>query len=344
MNIVPDHHLIMARLRRLDSAYQASPLLACALLAGRLGIADIRVKDESKRPLGSFKSLGGTFAGLQAVAAHGAGVRMLVCASDGNHGLAVAAAARHSGLPARVFLHADVAPDRVRRIEEAGAEVVIVPGTFDDAVDAAARAAEADGSTLVADTSDEEDDVMTGHVMAGYGVIAGEVGEQYQTQALQRPTHLFVQAGVGGLAAAMARGLHTFLDRPGAVVVVEPAAAACVQAAMELGYPVTIPGALRTCASMLSCGRASAPALKILRACGARTITVSEAELTAAPVLLAQTSGLATTPSGGAGLAGLARALADPAMRADLRLDAQSRVLLVVSEGPQKNDEGKEET
>lgn len=335
MNIVPDHHLIMARLKRLDSAYEASPLSSAPRLAKHLGVAEIHIKDESKRPLGSFKSLGGTFAGLEAVATQGADVRMLVCASDGNHGLAVAAAARHSGLPAKVFLHADVAQDRVRRIEDAGAQIVIVPGTFDDAVEEAARAARADGAILVADTSDNVNDVMTGLVMAGYGVIAGEAREQYEAQALRRPTHLFIQAGVGGLAAAMARGLHSFMDTPGTITVVEPAAAACVHVAMKLGYPETIAGELRTCASMLSCGRASAPALKILQACAAKSITVSEAELMAAPVLLQQTSQLATTPSGGAGLAGLTRALADPEIRAGLRLDAESRVLLVVSEGPQ---------
>ncbi len=336
MNIVPDHYLIMARLKKLDSAYQASPLSSSPQLAEHLGVAEIHLKDESKRPLGSFKSLGGTFAGLEAVATQGEKARILVCASDGNHGLAVASAARYAGLPAKVFLHADVSKDRVRRIEDTGADVIIVAGTFDDAVNEAARAAEADGAILIADTSDDVNDVMTGHVMAGYGVIAGEAREQYAAQNLHKPTHLFIQAGVGGLAAAMARGLHAFMDAPGIVVVVEPAEAACVHVAMKKGRPETIQGELRTCASMLSCGRASAPALKVLQGCDARTITVSEAELMAAPALLAKTTGLATTPSGGAGLAGLTHALGDPGIRTGLGLDTESRVLLVISEGPQK--------
>ncbi|WP_292899767.1 pyridoxal-phosphate dependent enzyme [Nitratireductor sp.] len=336
MNIAPDHHLIMARLKRLDSAYQVSPLSSAPKLAAHLGVAEIHLKDESRRPLGSFKSLGGTFAGLEAIATGGETVRLLVCASDGNHGLAVASAARHTGIPAKVFLHSEVARARVNRIEQTGAQVVIVPGTFDDAVNAAAHAAKSDGAVLVADTSDNENDVMTGHVMAGYGVIAGEAREQYAQQNFQKPTHLFIQAGVGGLAAAMARGLYSFMEAPGIVVVVEPANAACVQVAMELGYPETISGELRTCASMLSCGRASAPALRILQASKARTITVSEEQLMAAPALLAQTGAIATTPSGGAGLAGLTRALASPVIRQDLGLNSASRVLLVVSEGPQE--------
>ncbi|MFP3339600.1 pyridoxal-phosphate dependent enzyme, partial [Micrococcus sp. SIMBA_131] len=90
----------------------------------------------------------------------------------------------------------------------------------------AAHAAKSDGAVLVADTSDNENDVMTGHVMAGYGVIAGEAREQYAQQNFQKPTHLFIQAGVGGLAAAMARGLYSFMEDPGIVVVVEPANAA----------------------------------------------------------------------------------------------------------------------
>ncbi|WP_295814005.1 pyridoxal-phosphate dependent enzyme [uncultured Nitratireductor sp.] len=336
MTIAINHRHILARLREFDEAYRTSPLVAAPQLAKRLGVAEIYLKDESTRPLGSFKSLGGTFAGLEAIAASGENVRMLVCASDGNHGLAVASAARHAGLPAKVFLHPDVAAGRVRRIAETGAEIVVVQGTFDDAVRQAAIAAEVEGAVLIADTSDDVDDAVTGHVLAGYGVIAGETREQYEAERFTPPTHLFIQAGVGGLVAALARGLHTFMDQPAKIVTIEPENAACVRRALEVGHPETVPGDLDTCASMLSCGRASAPALKILRECGASAIGVSETDLMAAPKLLEETCGLVTTPSGAAGLAGLVHALGDPKLADAFQLDANSRVLLVVSEGPQE--------
>jgi len=334
MRPAPDHHFVMSRLKAIDSAYRETPLTEASDLAATLGVSQLYLKDEGQRPLGSFKALGGTFAGLEAIAARGTAAGKLVCASDGNHGLAVATAARHARLPAQIFLPSDIAEERVRRILARGAEVVIVPGTFDDAVAAATQAAQADGAILIADTSDDVDDVVTGDVMAGYGVIAGELRDQFAARGMTRPTHLFIQAGVGGLAAAMARGLQGWMAEPAEIVVVEPEAAACVQLALRLGHPETVPGDLRTCASMLSCGKASAPALQILQHCGAKGITVSEEQLTAAPALLADAGAPATTPSGGAGFAGLVHPLQDPALGTALRLTPDSRVLIVISEGP----------
>ena len=332
----PDADGIAAELLRLSPAYAPTPLLDLPGLAAHLGIAQLLAKDESRRMLGSFKSLGGTYAGLRALArAAGTGIAALldparrpaalpalICASDGNHGLAVAAAARLAGAPARVYLHAGVPPGRAGRIAAQAAEIVRVPSTYDDAVDAAAAAARAEGGILVADTTEDPEDPVVADVMAGYGVLAAEIRRQVAAAGHPRPTHLFVQAGVGGLAAALAEGLAPWLDAPAALVVVEPERAACVAAALAATRPVRIPGDLETAAEMLSCGVASAPAMAVLQRYGTRAVTVSEAELDAAPRLLRAHGGPATTPSGAAGLAGLARS----------GLDAASRVLVVVTE------------
>ena len=321
-------------------AHTPTPLLRLPGLARALGIGAIFLKDEGKRPLGSFKALGGMYAGLRALA-RAAGVSVadlldpaapprtlpaLICASDGNHGLAVAAAARLAKAPARVFLPAIVPPARAARIAAKGAEIVRIDGTYDDAVRAAAAAASAGGGLLVADTGD---DPVVRDVMAGYGVIAEEIRAQLGGE---RPTHVFVQAGVGGLAAALAEGLHDALAAPARIVVVEPEAAACVAAALAAGRIVAVPGALETAAEMLSCGEASAPALAILRHLGADCLPVSEAALHAAPGLLAAHGGPPTTPSGAAGLAGLQVARDDPALGARFALDGASRVLLLATE------------
>lgn len=321
-----------------------TPLLNLPRLAAALGVAEVFAKDEGRRMLGSFKALGGIYAGLRTLSrasglavealldpARRAGKRLpaLVCASDGNHGLAVATGARLAGATARVFLPAIVPQARIARILAAGAEAISVPGTYEDAVRAAAEAARDGDALLVADTSEQPDDPVVGDVMAGYGVMAEEIRAQLGTAA---PTHLFVQAGVGGLAAAMAEGLHHVLAPPGRVVVAEPASAACVAAALQAGRPLLVPGALETSAEMLSCGEASAPALATLLRHDAAALAVPEAALLDAPAFLAAHGGPTTTPSGAAGLAALRQALQDAALAGRLGLGPDSRVLVLVTE------------
>lgn len=335
--------------QRRRPGYAPTPLVELPRLAQRVGVANVLVKDESRRALGSFKSLGGTYAGLRALARSSGAADIesllaagsarqdplpaLLCASDGNHGLAVAAAAELAGGAARIFLPEHVPAARERRIAAHGAEIVRVAGTFDDAVDAARTAAERGAGLLIADTSTDPDDPVVADVLAGYGVVAEEIAETLRTTGLEPPTHLFVQAGVGGLAAAMVRGLADggFDVR---TVVVEPESVACVGAALRTGRIARLTGDLHTSAEMLSCGEASAPALRILLARRAAALVVDEAALLAAPPVLVELGGLETTPSGAAGLAGLLSLLPGTPEAAALGLDGTSRVLLIVSEGP----------
>ncbi|MEJ2287315.1 MAG: pyridoxal-phosphate dependent enzyme [Deinococcales bacterium] len=336
---------VAAELRTLSPAYAPTPLLDLPRLAARLGVAQVLVKDEGRRALGSFKSLGGTYAGLRALArATGEDIAAivsqrrtnlptLICASDGNHGLAVAEAARLAGGPARIYLHGGVPQERAERIAALGAEVMRVAGTYDDAVAAAADAARSGSGVLVPDTSDDPADPVVRDVMAGYAVMAAEIRRQVQAAGHRAPTHLFVQAGVGGLAAAMADELGDWLAAPGILVVVEPAAARCVGAALDAGRPIQLDGDLLTAAAMLSCGRASAAALVVLLRRGARAVSVGEGVLREAPRLLLETDGPPSTPSGAAGLAGVRAVCARGGQAAALQLGDDSRLLVVVTEG-----------
>ena len=334
-----------AALLRHCPAYAPTPLVDLPELATALGVASVLIKDEGRRPLGSFKALGGVYAGLRALG-RAAGVSAqalldpargrrslpaLVCASAGNHGLSVAAAARLAGTRARVFMSQAIPEARAARIAAKGAEVVRAAGSFDDAVSAAIEAARAGGDLLIPDTSRDPDDPVVGDVVAGYGIIAQEVRAQLTAARRLAPTHLFVQAGVGGLAAAMTAGLSATLAPPARIVVVEPEGAACVAAGLAARRPVRIDGSLEGSAEMLACGEASAPALAVLLGHGVESLEVAETALRAAPAFLTAHGGPATTPSGAAGLAGLRRALADPQLVARTR---ESRVLLVVSESP----------
>lgn len=343
-NRSPDQ--IATLLQGLSPGYAQTPLVDLPKLATELGVGQVLAKNEAQRALGSFKSLGGTYAGLQALA-HATGMSVedlldparprarlpaLITASAGNHGLAVAAAARFAGGPARIYLYPGVPKARVRRIEAQGAEIVWVEGSYDDAVDRAAAAARAGEGLLVADTSADPDDRSVADIVAGYGVMAAEIRRQVEASGSLQPTHLFIQAGVGGLAAAMAAGLSGWLVAPAKIVVVEPAAAACVAAALDRRAIVRIPGKLETSAGMLACGEASAPALRQLRAAGAEAIGVSEAALDEAVAGLAAAGGPATTTSGATGLAGLMTAARSPELRTLFALSPESRVLTIVSE------------
>lgn len=331
---IPTTADVAAQLVRLSPQYAPTPLMASPELARELGVSQVLVKNEGHRLLGSFKSLGGGYAGLRAlalaagkcieelVAVKPRSQQTLICASDGNHGLAVAMAARLAGAPSRVYLHTAVPRARASRIERQGAHIKWVRGTYDDAVDAAASDARQGGGILVADTTDDPDDATVGDVMAGYGVIAEEIRTQL-AGAHRRPTHLFVQAGVGGLAAALAEGLADWLAAPAGLYVVEPDKAPAVAAALKGGRPVRVSGDLQTTAEMLSCGEASAPAIVVLRRHLVTSVLVSEQALDEAAATVRKMCSINTTSSGAAGLAGAL------AMRP---LPPEARVLLVVTE------------
>ena len=326
--------------------YRPTRLIELPELARRVNVGRVFLKDEGERPLGNFKVLGGMVAGLRALArasgigtiaelctAGGRGMPMprLICASDGNHGLAVAAAARKAGTTCSVYLPSAASPERAARIEAMGARVIRTNGTYDDAVREAAEAAGED-AILVPDTSIDPNDRVLADVMAGYSLLTRELANQFAA-AGDWPTHLFVQAGVGGLAAAMADGLCDLMRPPAGIAVVEPQSAACVTDALAAGHPVRVPGNLQTSAAMLSCGLASTPALEILCRRRASSVTVTDRQLGRAVDVLRAVGGPATTPSGAAGLAGLLHVAADPQLRAVQRLDEHSSVLLVATEG-----------
>lgn len=322
--------------------YQATSLLEIPELAQATGVSRVFIKNEAERPLGNFKVLGGMVAAFKAMkrradaylASNDGSVPLphLVCASDGNHGLAVASAAQRMGLSATVYLPACASPLRVERIRAVGGRVVLVEGTYDDAVLAAQTAAGHEDGLLIADTTLDPLDPVVRDVMAGYGRMTDELAVQLAALGEIRPTHAFVQAGVGGLAAAVATGLRMSVPQPVRMVVVEPRNAACVARALQQGRPIRIAGPLETTAEMLSCGLASAPAVDVLLEHRAQSLLVDEAQLASGPAASLAFAGLASTPSGAAGLAGFLVASADADKREEYGLDAGSVVLLCNTE------------
>ncbi len=276
--------------RQLDG-YRMSPLKSLSGLARILGVGGIWVKDESVRlSLNSFKVLGGSFALYQFLRKRlGVQDRELtvselksdkvraelgeICfatATDGNHGRGVAWAAMELGMPCVVYVHERTSRPRIRAIEEYGAEIKVIPGTYDDAVRMIKRDAERNNWQIISDTSWEGYRDIPCWVMQGYTTLMGEVQEQLAGQGISRPTHVLVQAGVGALAAAVI-GFYQRLfwtDRP-VTAVVEPEKAACLFASAKAadGKPHSVGGNLDTIMAGLACGDPSPLAWDILDRC-----------------------------------------------------------------------------
>jgi diaminopropionate ammonia-lyase len=338
--------------------YAPTPLRRLDGLARAAGIGALWYKDEAGRfGLGSFKALGGAYAVLRLIQArieermgrapaalelNSGAMRYLTrgipvtCATDGNHGRSVAWGARLFGCPCVIYLHEHVSAGREAAIAAYGAEIVRVPGTYDDAVRAAARDAEAQGRIVVSDTSYPGYMEVPRIVMQGYSVLIAEALEQLPPDAA--PTHVFVQGGVGGLAAAVLAHLWEAwgAERP-RLAVVEPERADCLYQSARAGHPARSTGDLNTIMAGLSCGEVSPLAWEILGRGADAFLTIPDDAAADTMRLLADGAGgdapIVAGESAVAGLAGLLCALPDAAARAALELDAASRVLVIGSEG-----------
>ena len=329
--------------------YAPTPLVDLAGLASQLGIAGLRIKHEGHRfGLKSFKALGGAYGVLRVLSretGHSmddimagrarnavAGVTVC-CATDGNHGRAVAWGAGLAGARCIIYLHEHVSQGREDAIAAYGADIARVEGSYDDSVLRAAEDADTHGWIVISDTSWPGYEEIPSWVMQGYTVIMGEAMDQ---MADRRPSHLFVQAGVGGLAAA---AIAPFWEdrgdeRPFAVVV-EPHAADCVYQSALNGRLSDGTGSLETVMACLSAGKASPLAWEILREGADAFITIADRFSPEAMRILANDGAtpLVVGESGAAGLAGLLATLVDPFAREAASLDDTSDVLLIASEG-----------
>jgi diaminopropionate ammonia-lyase len=219
-------------------------------------------------------------------------------------------------------------------MRDLGAEVIRIEGDYDDSVDLAKSEAAANGWFVVSDTSWPGYSQPPRDVMAGYGVMTREICEAMN----EAPTHVFLQGGVGGLAAGVAAGLRQHWgDKAPRVVIVEPELAACLYESAKAGTPTSVAIEEETLMAGLSCGEPSPLAWEILAEEASDFVTIPESVVAPTVRLLARP--LAGDPvveageSAVAGLAALIAARADTGLSSKLGLDANSRVLLIGSEG-----------
>ena len=345
--------------------YSVTPLARLDGMARRLGLGALCVKDESYRfGLNAFKVLGGSFAIARYIAGElGQDVSELTydrltsrelreefgqatffTATDGNHGRGVAWAANKLGQKAVVHMPKGTVKSRFDNIAREGAQVTIEELNYDDCVRmAAAGAARTERGVVVQDTAWAGYEEIPSWIMQGYGTMAAEAAEQMRQQELDRPTHVFVQAGVGSLAGAVAGYFaNRFPTDPPKVVVMEARAADChyQSALVGDGEPRAVGGDLRTIMAGLACGEPNPVSWDLLRCHAAAFVSCPDwmsaggMRMLAAPLKgdPAVTSG----ESGAIGMGVIASIMEDGVcaeLREALELDRNSRVLLFSTEG-----------
>ncbi|MEX0282788.1 MAG: pyridoxal-phosphate dependent enzyme [Arenibacterium sp.] len=302
-----------------------TPLLTQSALAEQCGVRRVSIKDERNRMgLGSFKALGAAYVVAHDAAHEDVSTVTYVTASAGNHGLSVAAGAAAFGARAVVYIAETVPESFADRLRAQGAEVRREGAIYEDSMAAAARAAKDENMRLLSDSSWHGYTERPHRLMEGYLVLMAEAVEQLSTP----PSHIFVQAGVGGLAGAVAAMARAAWGSTPRITVVEPEVAQCLKGSIAAGEARQMPGPV-SAMGRLDCKEPSLIALKGLAHDADDFLAISEADGRAGAELASEL-GLASSPSGAAGLAGLLVATRN----ADVfDLDEKSHVMLILSEG-----------
>ena len=310
--------------------YIETPLICADAIAEQVSVASVWLKDERTRMgLGSFKALGAAYviasqADETNIEQFGAALqgRTFAAASAGNHGLSVAAGAKIFGAQAVIYLAAPVPEPFADRLRNMGAQVERAGATYEESMNAAQIAAERNGWTLLSDASWPGYTELPHRLMEGYLLMGVEIEDQLK----QPPTHIFLQAGVGGMAAALAAYFRKIWGGGPRIIVVEPKAAPALLESIRAGKHVVTTGPVSNM-GRLDCKEPSLIALNGLARDANQFMTVSDEQADQALTVL-RTAGIETTPSGGAGIAGLVLGAGHP----DLALNSKSRVLAIISE------------
>lgn len=304
-----------------------TPLRSAPGLAVAAGVGDLLIKDERQRMgLGSFKALGAAYVIARDTEQGVAAGRTYVTASAGNHGLSVAAGAAAFGAKARIYIAETVPESFADRLRDQGAEVVRQGTIYEDSMGAAAAAAEAEGLALLSDSS------WPGYTERPHILIEGYLALMAETvaQIPMPPTHILLQAGVGGLAASAAAHARSVWGDAPQIFVVEPMAAPALAGSIAARAPMAAVGPV-SIMGRLDCKEPSLIALKGLARDADAFLTISEDEA-ARGAEHAAAAGFASTPSGAAGIAAL---LAAGPHRATLGLGPSARVFAILTEEPE---------
>ena len=330
--------------------YQPTSLLNLDNLADVLGVKSVFYKNEAERfGLKSFKALGGAYAVYKCLemligenlykTVNSSKIEKMIAeitvtsATDGNHGKSVAWGAQMFGCKCVIFIHEKVSKNRENALKEYGAHVIRAGKNYDESVKLAQEKAQNNNWCVISDTSYEGYTEIPKHVMNGYEVMAYEAVVQQNL----KPTHVFLQTGVGSLAAGVTANLFRNLDYAPRIILVDPENADCWVQSIKHQKPVVCEGSLDTYMAGLACGTVSVVAWDILSKTIEASMSISDLDAANAMRCLKfckkSEYSVEAGESATAGLAGLILSANTPVLKQKLKIDNKSQILIIGSEG-----------
>jgi diaminopropionate ammonia-lyase len=264
--------------------YAPTPLHELNKLNEELGFKKIYYKDEDKRfDLKSFKALGGAFAVSKI--ANEKGNITVSTATAGNHGRSVAWGAKRLDLKCKIFISEFVSETRANAMRDLGADVIMVKGNYDASLKECIKQSKINDWEIVQDVSWEGYKEVPKLIMAGYTIMIKEIMDQNKKDPF---THIFLQAGVGGMAAAMIAGFAKYSDHIPKFIIVEPENANCVFKSLENNEATTVNIINETIMGGMSCGDVSTVAWEILKDSSNFSLTITDEEISMVVAMLAK--------------------------------------------------------
>ena len=318
--------------------YAPTPLIKLNKLKDELGFKEIYYKDEDKRfDLKSFKALGGAFA-VYKIATEKKNI-IVSTATAGNHGRSVAWGAQRLGIKCKIFISEHVSETRALAMKNLDAEVIRVKGNYDASLKECIKQSEKNDWEIVQDVSWEGYKEVPKLIMAGYAIMIKEIVDDIDNNSI---THVFLQAGVGGMAAAMIAGFAKFSTNIPKFIIVEPENANCVFKSIENNKPTRVNITKETIMGGMSCGDVSTVAWEILKNSVNHSLTISDDAISTVVALLAKAklsdekiiAGECAVP----GIIALIGLFKNKDYLNKLELNSNSRVLLFGCEGLTDNE------
>ena len=313
--------------------YSPTPLISLNKLNDKLKLNKIFYKDESKRfHLKSFKALGGAYAVEKIIKENDK--KVIATATAGNHGRSVAWGSQKNNLECKIFISEFVSESRAQVMRSFGADVIRVKGNYEDSLNECIKQSKKNNWQIVQDVAWEDYKLVPKLTMAGYSVMMKEVSEQITSEKI---SHVILQAGVGGMAAAMVAGIARYLDHIPQIIIVEPDSAACVLESIKKGKIEKISIEKESIMGGMSCGEVSLVPWEILKNSVHFCVTVSDDYISKTVKYLANKEfseekiigGECSTP----GIASLIGLNNDHEIKKKISLNENSNVLLFGCEG-----------
>ena len=334
LNVLSKHEIDEAynTISRWDN-YSPTPLISLNKLSKKLKLNKIFYKDESKRfHLRSFKALGGAYA-VEKVTKGNKDI-VISTATAGNHGRSVAWGSKKLGLKCKIFISEYVSEFRAEVMRSFGADVIRVKGNYDNSLKECIKQSKQYNWQIVQDVAWEDYKLIPKLTMAGYTVMMKEISEQINNQKI---SHVILQAGVGGMAAAMIAGIANYLNHVPKIIIVEPESAACVLESIKTGKIEKITVEKESLMGGMSCDEVSLVPWQILKNSASHCVTVSDDYISKTVKSLANCEfsdekiigGECSTP----GIVSLVGLCNDIDIRKKINLNKDSNVLLFGCEG-----------